>query len=370
MKRCLLTILSVFLSISLSAAQSPQKIKATGEGPSKQAAIDQAKRSAVEQGVGSIVSSETLTLNFQLASDKIFSRASGFVKNYREISSVKTIFGFQVEIEAEVTEIFDELLKDQTALDLLLEWMEKPRFMIIVEENNLGQATDASETELARKLAEKHFDLISRQQVDAIRRNRLAMAAVEGSAAEAAALAADLGAEMILAGKAVTTLSGGIPALEGSGMKSVQADFTARIVDANSGRIMASFTTHAPGIHISTTTAGIKALTKAAAMMADSLTAMLLKRGSQAQITARMISVTINGVGFRELKIIKDGLSGIPGVSAVYQRSFRLALAELGVEYSGAANDLAMELDGFNVGGHSLQVVEVAGNTISLRVSE
>ncbi|MCK7503639.1 MAG: hypothetical protein MZV70_05675 [Desulfobacterales bacterium] len=48
-------------------------------------AISDALRKAVEQGVGAYIDGETRVENFQLISDRIYSRASGFVSSYRVI---------------------------------------------------------------------------------------------------------------------------------------------------------------------------------------------------------------------------------------------------------------------------------------------
>src|SRR5688572_5551513 len=64
-------------------------------------AIDDAKRKAVEQVAGAQVSSESITENFQLVEDKIYSRAAGFVKNYKILSELKDQSGvYHVKIQA------------------------------------------------------------------------------------------------------------------------------------------------------------------------------------------------------------------------------------------------------------------------------
>src|SRR5687767_15807724 len=66
-------------------------------------AIDDAKRKAVEQVAGAQVSSESITENFQLVEDKIYSRAAGFVKNYKILSELKDEGGvYRVKIKANV----------------------------------------------------------------------------------------------------------------------------------------------------------------------------------------------------------------------------------------------------------------------------
>ena len=46
-------------------------------------AIEDALRKAVEQAVGAMVSSETVTQNYELLSDKILSKSKGYVRSYK-----------------------------------------------------------------------------------------------------------------------------------------------------------------------------------------------------------------------------------------------------------------------------------------------
>ena len=62
-------------------------------------AIADAQRKTVEQAIGAMVSSETVTENFELISDKILSRSSGYVRNYKIIVEGKDDMGvYQVTV--------------------------------------------------------------------------------------------------------------------------------------------------------------------------------------------------------------------------------------------------------------------------------
>src|SRR5262245_58225033 len=93
MKRIIIfTVL--FLSVSLFAsAQETKTVTAEGvasvgndPGTAHDKAIEDALRRAVEQAVGTMVESETATQNYELLSDKIYSRSQGYVKNYDVLS--------------------------------------------------------------------------------------------------------------------------------------------------------------------------------------------------------------------------------------------------------------------------------------------
>ena len=77
--RLFLTIL--FTLSSLFAAT----VEAVGYGLTKDAAIEQAKRDAVEVGLGAYISSETVVTATTLT-DNIYSKAQGFVKTFEVVS--------------------------------------------------------------------------------------------------------------------------------------------------------------------------------------------------------------------------------------------------------------------------------------------
>ena len=73
--------LPLFTIIYVTAYAWAGNITGTGYGLTKEAAIEQAKRDAVEKGLGSYISSETIVTETSL-SDNIYSKATGFVKSF------------------------------------------------------------------------------------------------------------------------------------------------------------------------------------------------------------------------------------------------------------------------------------------------
>ena len=106
-------LLGVVALIASTSAAHAQVTKVTAKGQSaiylndvanaRDKALADAFRKAVEQAIGAMVSSETVVENYQLISDKILTRARGFVKTYNVISEGEIEEGlYQVEIEAQV----------------------------------------------------------------------------------------------------------------------------------------------------------------------------------------------------------------------------------------------------------------------------
>src|SRR5690554_5461739 len=69
-------------------------ITVSGDGPSKQEALQAALRNAIEQAFGTFISSKTQILNDELISDEIVSVSSGNIHGYKVISEVQSPDGF------------------------------------------------------------------------------------------------------------------------------------------------------------------------------------------------------------------------------------------------------------------------------------
>ena len=87
MKKYFSIILVLFLAAESLLSQS-QTAKGVGYGLTKDAAIEQAKRDAVENGLGAYISSETVVTATSL-SDNIYSKAQGFVKKFDIVNEKK-----------------------------------------------------------------------------------------------------------------------------------------------------------------------------------------------------------------------------------------------------------------------------------------
>ena len=119
--------------MSLNWTQA-QTVRGTGYGLTKDAAIEQAKRDAVEVGLGAFISSETV-VTATTFSDNIYSKAQGFVKTFKVVSEKQGPDGlWEVTIAAEVTEMLDEVMRDEAALQTLLNSMNRPRIIFMIRE--------------------------------------------------------------------------------------------------------------------------------------------------------------------------------------------------------------------------------------------
>ena len=140
-----------------AVAWSGEKVTARGvsffeEGRvaiAREKALDEAKRAAIEQAVGTRIESKTVVENFQVSRDQVFSHATGYLKNLEILSEEKTQLGtYEVEISAEVE--IAALVNDLDRFKKILGWQKNPRISILVDPD-----LDKSYVSAARKTASR-----------------------------------------------------------------------------------------------------------------------------------------------------------------------------------------------------------------------
>ncbi|WP_456325503.1 flagellar assembly protein T N-terminal domain-containing protein, partial [Desulfonauticus submarinus] len=117
---------------------SAKEVVVTGMAPimgnqaqARNQALQQALRSAVEQGIGTLIDSSTIVKNYQLLSDKIYSQASGYVKNYQVLSEGPSPDGQMYNVTIKAVVSTESIKNDLRAIGILRQQVGNPRFMTI-----------------------------------------------------------------------------------------------------------------------------------------------------------------------------------------------------------------------------------------------
>ena len=140
----------LWLSAAAFAADNLVTVEATGEAAihggdvvqARDKALADALRNAVEKAVGTVVTSSSTMRDFELVEDKVLSNSRGYVKKY-DIKDKKEADGVvTITLKAEIGK--DELAKDVDALLTVIHQKGKPKILIMVAEQNVGQATAAA----------------------------------------------------------------------------------------------------------------------------------------------------------------------------------------------------------------------------------
>ena len=362
----------VFLLIAASSQMLiSQTANGTGYGQTKDAAIDQAKRDAVEVGLGAFISSET-EVTATSFSDNIYSKAQGFVKTFNIISESQGPDGlWEVTIEAQVTQILDQVMQDEMALQTLLTSMNRPRIIFLVNEDNLidQTASDFAETQLLKMFYDKGFDVVDRQLVAAMKGEPDYNQALSGNVAAAAKIASQLGAEVLVLGSAKISSGGKVKfGKRESNMFSGQADINGKIIRVDTGEILA-VVPQARGkkVHISESTAGTNAVNEAAAVLGSDIIRQLIEKWSTQQSNFIKVFLVLKNVDFGSYMAFESFLKAqtVPGIRNAYAKSLDDGVAEFEIEFEGKAVNLAMGLSQTSPDGLSFKITGMTGNRLT-----
>jgi hypothetical protein len=342
----------------------------------RDAAIEDAQKRAVEQAVGIFVDSQTQVENYQVISDRILSQVKGYITRYNVTGESQDSGLLRVRITADVA--VSKLNEDLSAIGILMGQMHMPRTMILIAEQNIGREVYAwwiatrSETDMSvvehtfmDKFTEKGFEFIDHEVASKEIKVTPAYKVLDITANQARTLGSQADAEVVIIGKAVAKFYGDV-----GGMKSVQADLTAKAVRTDTGQVIAASTTHAAAVHITELTAGTEALKKAANQAADDMMGKILAVYQKETGGTRPVSIAISGLSKAEFVKFKDVLRNqVRGIKDLHERGFKGTTAKISVDSKTSAQQLSDELVLKDFGTFSVEVVGSTANSLELRVA-
>ncbi len=366
-------ILVVFLCAAFGQNADQIEAEGIGIGMNRNEALNAAKRDAVEKGIGTILLSETEIENFMLKRDQIITKTIGNVRKYDVISEKKTPEGgLEIKIKAWLSR--SSMREDLAAFQILLESMDKPKVMVIIDENNVGNhlpTNQTAETAVMKILKDPYgFELIDPNVVADIKSSKQKMALLEGNAAEAASIGSQYGAEVILTGTAISRKAQNININLG-GMSSVQADATLKAVNCSNGRIIATENARSAKVHINPMTAGSQSIEAASKKACGKLIDAIMKDWSNQLNNGVSLSVSVRNVGaFKDKNAVVTAIQALDGVSKAMERSWdgNSKLLKIDITYKGNANGFGTRADGCAVEGNKLAVTGLSGSDVTLEL--
>ena len=365
------------------AAEDAKTVKVTGmaairqgdQAMAKDQAIADAHRKAIEQVVGTMVTSETVTENYQLISDKIYSKAKGYVRTYEVLSSKVEDGMVVVEIQAQVST--GNLQNDLQGIMSVLKAKNLPRVLVMVSEQNVGGTSvawwqgegaysidlGAAENAIIDALMTKGVPLVDRQALQGKITSKKGLTAAPNDT-DVKEFAVGTGAEVVITGTAIATDQGNIM---GTQMRSLRANISLKALSLDSGQILATVTETAAVGHIDTATGGTKALDVTARKATQELLEKILNRWESEVAGPATVQLKIANVAKSKfLRVLKTFLGNdIRGVQNVRQRSYSEKTAEFEVEIKGSAQALAEELEAKDFGDFGIEINEITANTVT-----
>ncbi len=350
-------------------------VEATGMGAvtvsksqAREDALNDAQRNAVEQTLGSMLTSETLVENYMLVKDKILTRVQGYVKHYTIKSEKFANNEYTIVISAEVEEM--DLADDVAALAGLLPRMNYPSLAISIKEQSLNAQTGqidinlgAARQTIMQVLQSKGFNLVDLDALQNERQRQTGVMAAYGNAQKQAQEAASNQAQLLISGTAIVQDNGASP--YNARLHAYGATINANIHETATGKILAAANSQASVPQYSFALGSQKALSKAATDLANQLSDQVVKVWLDSCYNEHMVTVVVEDAGFGDVNNLLRSISGLSGAAKARQKSFMRGRLELIVGWKNCnVMRMAQSMSGLLVGAKKLEILEVQGNTL------
>jgi hypothetical protein len=365
-KKMMIALMVVCWSSANTIAQDVVTVTAKGHAAvvsgnvegARKAALDDARRSAVEQ-VGSEIISETVVENFELVKDVIVTKVAGYIKDYKVMSQSCSAASCETTIEAQVSA---RQIKDDATI--IYNEMDKPRIMILIPETSpSGEVeikSNVCENTVMEYFKSKGFELVDRNQALAnIEADKL-RAAARGDERTAVMLGSRAGAEVIVVGTANT----GVPeSIRGILYASTPTISVRALNTANAG-VYATSSEVGKGQGGTPDQAQKTALQQTAAVVGKDIFWKIVQAWNTEKLNGVPVEVVVTGVNFSKLNKLKKDLAQFKEVKEVIQREFAAPTATLTVYVLGDANRLAELIDAHKIA----EVSSVSPGKITIKV--
>ncbi len=319
-------------------------VKTTGYGTivsgdkatARDEAIVDARARALEQVAGVFIDAETILENELILEATVRSTTSGFVADYRVLSEGVNPEGlYEVTLEADVVPgEYQEKIRKEIARNASV--------VVMIHEENMGEevATPAVENEVVSALVGAGFTVYDRQQLGRLRDREAKLAVLEGKTDAAQRIGLQFLSNLVISGDASARYS-----QETGGIVSARASASARMVEVETGRIVANKRVdRVKGFDLSAGEAGYKALEAAAKEMA----AVVLDWMNSEYLASRMRDVTVEVRGVEDMngyRMVANLLRDMRWVEEVTETSFRPTASVFAVRYPEKLVYLASRLD-------------------------
>ena len=235
--------LVAFGALNVAAAQ---EVTVEGLGVDRESALRYARRAAVEQVVGTFVDSRTLTKDFMLEIDEIYTRSSGFVGKVDVLSEgfEGDVYKIRATIDVD-SKPSPEILQQVQAVMAL----NDPRIAVAILKENSAAHEDRIEAAIMEKLIAMNFTHVIDSKILSSLQNSQAVNGLYGGQP----IGANAGADFIVLGKCRTTARNiVIPDFRGGTMDTSLSNGTteivAKIIRLDTGDILETFTLETTGI--------------------------------------------------------------------------------------------------------------------------
>ncbi len=320
----LLVIVIATMLLSCASEQKTTKleiqfVEVTAFGSSLDDADTEAKLQIVEKGIGVLVEGGSAVADGQLQYSVVSTFAQGYVTDYQRISNEKQGSGYLVKAKGK-----PNLKAIGDALEQRRREIGNPKMLILMSETMFGKKSKAGSTKseyiFQADLKKDGFQFDDKETVMKIlaREKGLEVGAYGNPKAEELAqkIAVELNTDILVIGEAILKNAGEIR--KGTGLFSIQTDVKYKLVDVNSGAIIATATDTAIASDVDQELGATEALNQVTEKLTPKIKEQIGKQW-QAGSTTR---IAFKGISLGEFlsSDITDTIKKIRGVNGVDDR--------------------------------------------------
>jgi len=303
-------------------------------GKASDDALNDAKLNAVKKVLGTLIQGRVDVVDGEFLRSEVSAKTAGLIETY-EVLNRKAVspIEYQVKIRAKVS-----ATKINEAIDEIIMRQGRPVMMVILNEDFLSETSQSggpAATAIESIFTEKGFPLADperRRKAILGQRQRLGQA-LAGDNDAAGDIGEEAGAEIILVGSAVVIDAG---LIRDSKLHSMQADLTLRVIEVDTGNILATEQSHGAYPHINPRSGGTEAVKKAALKASTPLITQITRTWMLGRYNT--IDILISGLDYQQMKKLRSELlEKIRGVRAVHRKSGEGKTTRLQVEFMGTA---------------------------------
>ncbi len=320
------------------------EITATGAGATKDEALRDAQRKAVERGAGTFIYSQSETKDFALVRDTVLARAAGFLQSFKILSEKDEGDGtWTVKISAEVS--IKGIQDAWGAVTTLMQQVGRPKIMVVINEKIGREEVEDStvQTAIQDELIKSGFAVVDREQLKDIDKKDLSAAAAEDSPARVQAIAKRFGAQMFIKGSSNAT-PGVQKDIGGVLFFTFEGDANIRCFRTDTAQIMSSIAgVPTRGVQQVPRSAAKQALDLEARVVSARVVGDILMHWQDAISGRGEVQLKVEDVSFANYAKLKSNLKALKNVKDV-NGTYANKVAEMSIQSDITGEQLAEKL--------------------------
>ena len=369
---CLFTLLITLSIFTIASGDEAREVIATGVADGKTSlsrdeAINDALRKAVEQGVGTFVETELTVEQQRLVEDRIYTESRGYIQRYKVLEEGANEDLYEVKISALVK--MGKLAEDLQSIGLLIRKKQNPRVMVIIysrEVNSsfLGVSIDGNqsvENQLESGLLERGFKLVDAGQIQ--RKKELETLLMKGDPSRASKIAKDFGAEILVQGEVRRSFVDQ-RRIFGRMTRFFSNEIRLKALETDTAKVLYSgYRTRPPS-----GAGALLPLEESTSELVEEMVAGIMEQWRKDVFQSGSYQLNLSKISFARLSKFKAQLLKIRGVRDLQVRSFQSGHAMLEVKYQGPVEQLAEKISAIK--NPSIEITGMQSNTIDISVNK